>query len=90
MTFEEFVRMTIEGLDTFNPKSMEDQKNILKEAIRQYKLKSNVTLEAGKEVLYLYSMAEENMLNRISTLASSSFEEGNVEELFNSAVVRRY
>ncbi|APH06178.1 DUF6407 family protein [Bacillus weihaiensis] len=90
MTFEEFVRMTIESLDTFNPKSMKDQKIILKEAIHQYKLKSNVTLEAGKEVLYLYSMAEENMLNRISELASSSFEVGNVEELFEGAVVRRY
>jgi hypothetical protein len=84
MSFEEFVQNMQQSID--NPTN---PKRILEAAIRHYNLKSQVKIENDKEILYLTSMAEENMLNRLTQIALAD-ENSSVEHLYEGNVVRRH
>ncbi|WP_096199793.1 DUF6407 family protein [Bacillus sp. FJAT-45350] len=92
-SFTEFVEDTIDNMKDFDSNDLNCIRESIRNAIHYYDLKSNVEeTEAGRvEVLYITSMAEENMLLKIVELAvSGNVEQINLESVYESRVVRSH
>lgn len=91
--FADFVQDTVVQIKDFQQKNPACLKQIIREAIAYYQLKTVVKLEETKtgeqEVIYLASAAEETILTKIIEIASND-DEISLEALYNSQVIRRH
>lgn len=92
VTLQTFVQATIQQMDAFQKENKDHLKKLLTLGINQFQFKSSVkkeTIPSGNyEVLYLASMAEENLLVKILELATE--KEVDIEEIFEGNIVRRH
>jgi hypothetical protein len=77
-----------------NHRDKENIKNIIRRAIDYYGMKTVEKVEeteSGRsEVLYLASVAEENMLNRITDVAFGNDGDGGIEAVYEGYIVRKH
>ncbi|MBB6454919.1 Na+/phosphate symporter [Salirhabdus euzebyi] len=93
-SFDQFVQQRILEKKNYNSHNYQDIKDIIKQGIHYYQLNSaeklHDTEEGKKEVLYIHSMMEENILSKIATLASNNDGEINIEAIYEGYIVRNY
>ncbi|MDT8859678.1 DUF6407 family protein [Alkalihalobacillus sp. MEB130] len=92
-SFEDFVQDQIKKIEQFDC-SKSEIKTIIKSAIQYYDLKSEEIIDETESgaagVLYLASMAEENILTKIVYLSSGNKTGNSLEQVYNSRIVRKH
>ncbi len=88
MSLSEFAKEATTNIAQFHPRNTEHLKELIRLAIEQFQMKSVEKVEQGSTYLYLTSMAEENILSKILELATG--EEMNLEDIYNSQIIRRH
>ncbi|OZM56908.1 hypothetical protein CIB95_09055 [Lottiidibacillus patelloidae] len=94
INFEDFVIKTVNNISNFDNENMDCIKQVVKEAIACYKLKSYEEIEETKsgavKILHIHSMAEENLLSKVVQSAIKGDNTYNVEAVYEGRVVREY
>ncbi|GAE35496.1 DUF6407 family protein [Halalkalibacter akibai] len=92
-SFTEFVKETKQSLKEFDPNNDQHIKDIVRKAIQYYDLQSTEKVEDPEksvETLYVASMIEENILSKITELASENSELDSIEALYNGFIIRKH
>lgn len=85
----DFVRDTIQQIKDFNSNDLNHVKEVIRLAIVYYDLKTFEKFEE-REILYIASIIEENMLSKIASLTIANGKESSIEYIYHGYVVRNY
>lgn len=83
-----FVQEASKSLPNFDPKNDNIIKELIVKAIEYYQLQTVVGEEM--KVIYINSMAEENILSRLVELTRGEGSEMSIESLYEGCIVRNY
>ncbi|MDG4657299.1 DUF6407 family protein [Ectobacillus antri] len=91
---ENFVKQTIAEIDNYDKEHLKCIRQVVAKAIDFYKFKSYERMEETVQGLvpfiYIYSMAEENLLSKIAGFAAGSDRDFDIEEVYEGRVIREY
>ncbi|MGM0845091.1 MAG: DUF6407 family protein [Bacillota bacterium] len=91
--FKDFVKNTADQMRHYDKDDPECIMKLVREAIAFYEMKSREEIEdtrLGKSrFLYIYSMAEENLLTKIVEISKGS-SDFDIEHVYEGRVIREY
>ncbi|WP_246939525.1 DUF6407 family protein [Bacillus pinisoli] len=94
MSLHDFIQQQIEMIQGFDSSNNQNIQEVVRKTIKHYQLKSFEELEESSNgtliYLYIHSMAEENILNRVVTLSTNMNSDMSVEAVYEGKVIRQY
>ena len=89
-SLEEFVNGKLTEKEEVESHHIKFIQDVIRSAIDFYNLHSYEEVEGADCFLYIYSMAEENLLGKIIELCHDGKEELSLEEVYKGQIIRKY